>query len=159
MNEMTLTYKFIAGLVGLVLASFFYAWGGRSGKWKRRFVGSFILALTVNILFIAMGKWIAWYLLIYPLLAIGFSMGYGGTDNVGKKIIRRSVYALVVLTSGAFCAYFVGGGAWIMLAVHVGVGMFSVLLGTRNVLPASVEEPLICMVLNLGLICYPFINI
>lgn len=159
MSEYTLGHLFIGGLLGLVLTCLLYMWGGREGKWKRRFVGSFVLALTVNLLFIALGNWKPWYIAIWPLMSIAFSMGYGGTDNVGKKVIRRSIYAVGVLSSGAFCAYFIGGWAWIMFAIHAGIGLFSVILGTKNILPAAVEEPLICMVLNLGLICYPFINI
>lgn len=79
-------------------------------------------------------------------------------EVIYKKILRRSLYALGVMSSGLLCAFIIGHGAWIMLFVHIGVGAFSILLGTKNILPASVEEPLICVLLNLGLICYPFIS-
>ena len=84
-------------------------------------------------------------------------MGYSGGDDVAKKILRRSLYALGVMSSGLLCAFILGGGAWILFAVHIGIGLFSVFLGTKNLLPAAVEEPLICVLLNLILVCYPFL--
>lgn len=77
MNEYVTGYQFIGGLFGLVLSSLLYMLGGRSGKWKRRFLGSFILALTVNLLFLGQGQWSPYYLILWPSLAISFSMGYG----------------------------------------------------------------------------------
>ena len=49
MNEYMTMWQAFGGLVGLILASLMYSWGGRSGKWRRRYVASFILAITVKL--------------------------------------------------------------------------------------------------------------
>ena len=143
--------------MGLVLASYFYADGGRSGKWRRRFLASFILALTVNLLCVFRGIWHWGFLLIFPLLSVSFHLGYGA-DETWMKIIRRSIYALGVLASGAIFVLIFGKSAvWIFLP-HAGIGAWSIYMGVKNPLEAAVEEFLICMMLNLGLIAYPFLS-
>ena len=146
----------LSGLV-IVLASFFYSWGGRSGKWKRRFVGSFILACGVNVLLFWREMWSPWALATYPILAAGFSLGYGA-DMLIEKIIKRIIYASAVCFSGFVLAFVLGGNAWGVLIPHVGIAAWSVYLGTRNPIEAAAEEFFICMVLNLGLMMYPFIG-
>lgn len=158
MSETTLGLQAIGGLVGVVLASTLYMLGGRSGKWKRRFVGSAILAITVNVLFVLRGLWSPWYLLTFPMLIGGFSMGYGA-DELGAKILRRSIYALGVCASGVLIAVVHGvpNGYWLLIP-HIGVGAFSIFLGVKSILPAAVEEVAVCMVLNLFLVFYPFVT-
>lgn len=155
MSEFSIGSIASASLVGLALASWLYMAGGRSGKWKRRFVASFILALTVWLSSIALGNF-DWKLLgIYPLLIAGFSLGYGG-DTLGIKILRRSIYALGVVGSGVACAFILGGNAFWVLPVHVLLGVGSVCLGVKNPLHAASEETFVCASLNLGLLMYAF---
>jgi len=148
-------YKATGGLLGVVLACFFYSWGGRSGKWKRRFIASFILACTVNILCALMGTWTPKQLIIYPLLVGGFSLGYGA-DSFGQKIMRRSIYAAAIIFSGLVLALTIDHGALWVLIPHAGIGAFSIFLGVKNPIYAAAEEVFICAILNVGLVMYPF---
>jgi len=152
------TTVWAAGLAGilLVIGSIFYSLGGRKGKWLRRFVGSFIISLAVWIPSLIMHNFYWWYLAIFPLLAIGFSLGYGA-DIIWEKILKRSVFALAVLSSALLCAIVVGGNGWLLLVYAVGVGAWSVWLGVTNPVEAAGEEFLICMTLNLGLMGFPFV--
>lgn len=157
MSEYTPLWTAFGSLIGLSLSCLLYALGGREGKWKRRFVASFILALTVNLASLIMGRFSFWLFLAFPALIAGFSLGYGA-DVLIWKVIRRSIYALGVIGSGLiFCLVF-GGNAWWVLPIHIGVGLFSVYLGVRNPVYASAEEVFVCALLNIGLCIYPFIN-
>ena len=147
-------------LVGLALACFFYQWGGRDaspGKWLRRFVGSFILASTNVLTSILMGVFSWWFLLSYPLLVAGFSLGYGG-DSTPEKVLRRSIYALGVCSAGLVYCFVLGGRAWLLLSLQVAVGLGSVWLGIKSILHASAEEVFICLLLNGIFMAYPFIR-
>jgi len=157
MSEMVTVYQSSVAMLCLTLACFFYAWGGRSGKWKRRFVGSFVLACGLNLLFAWRGIWSPWFLATYPLLAIGFSIGYGA-DSLDKKLIRRLIYAFGILSSGLLVAWVLGGNAWFVLIPHVGVGLWSIWLGIKNPIEAAAEETFICALLNICLLMYPFIG-
>lgn len=157
MSEYTILWTAFGSLIGLSLACLLYALGGRSGKWKRRFIGSLILASTVSICSFVMGKFSWWLLLTYPCLIFGFSMGYGA-DTTLWKIIRRSIYALCVISAGLVFCFVFGGNAWWVLPIHIGVGLFSVYLGVRNPIWASSEEIFVCALLNFGLCVYPFIS-
>ena len=159
MNEMTTVYQATLAMLGLTAACFMYSWGGRSGKWKRRFIGSFILAATVNGLCAWRGVWNPWIMATFPLLVFGFSMGYGDKGIGGYyKFIRRFIYAACVLLSGVLMASVLGGNAWFVLIPHVGVGIWSVYLGAKNPIEAAAEEVFICALLNIGLVMYPFIG-
>lgn len=156
MSEYTLIYLILGGSVGLVISCFLYSLGGRSGKWKRRFIASAILTATINILSVLLNKWNPWMLAVYPILVTGFSLGYGGTDNLAVKIFKRSYCALVICMAGLLLAFLIGGNAWWVFVAHIITAGISVFLGTKNFLPAAVEEFAICLVLNLFLITYPF---
>lgn len=155
-NEYLTVYQTFYAGIGLTFSSFLYSLGGRGKKFYRRFISSFILACTVNGLMYWRGLWSSWFLLVYPLLCIGFSLGYSA-DNFGIKLLRRTTYALAVLSSGLLIAIVLGGNAWMVFIFHVIIGMSSIYLGTKNFVLAPAEEFLICIVLNLGLISYPFI--
>ncbi len=157
MNEYTILYTAFGTLIGLALASLLYSLGGRSGKWKRRFIASFILAITVNIASLVMGRFSFWLFLAFPALIAGFSMGYGA-DTLMGKILRRSIYAVSVIASGLIFCFVFGGNAWWVLPVHIGVGLFSIYLGVRNPVYAAAEEVFVCALLNIGLCIYPFIS-
>jgi hypothetical protein len=158
MSEYTILYVAFGSMIGLSLACLLYALGGRSGKWKRRFMASFILATTVNIASLIMQRWSFWLLGIYPLLIAGFSLGYGANSMIGK-VIRRSIYALgVCACGGLFWSIFGYKMLWVAIP-HIGVGLFSIYLGVRNPIYAAAEEVFVCALLNIGLCMYPFINL
>jgi len=85
-------------------------------------------------------------------------LGYGATGE-WMKIIRRSVYALGVLSAGLVMAIALGGNAWIVFVPHVGVGLWSIWLGTKNPIESAAEEVFICALLNIGLMMYAFIGV
>ncbi len=157
MSEYTLLYQIFGAGLALVIACFLYSLGGRSGKYRRRFFASAVLTATVNVISALQGKWTSWMLCVYPILVTAFSLGYGGTDDVGLKIFKRSYCALAAVMAGVLMASLLGGNAWWVLVAHAIVASISVFLGTKNFLPAAVEEFAICMVLNLFLIAYPFV--
>lgn len=145
-------------MIGLSLACLLYALGGRSGKWKRRFIASLILATTVNIASLVMQRWSFWLLGTYPLLIGVFSLGYGA-DSTISKIVRRSIYALgVCACGGLFWPIFGYNMLWVAIP-HIGIGLFSIYLGVRNPVAAASEEIFVCALLNLGLVMYPFISL
>ena len=154
--EYLLMYQITGAGLMLVLSSFFYSYGGRAGKWRRRFLASFILAATVNVTCVPRGIWSPWMIAMWPLLSLAYSLGYGAED-AWYKIVRRSIYASAVLMSGLLMAILIGGNAWWVFLPHAICGGLSVYLGVRNPLPASVEEFMVSMVLGLFLISYPFV--
>lgn len=158
MNEFTTLYQATGAGIALVISSFLYSLGGRAGgpgKWVRRFLGSFILAATVCGLCVLRGTFNWWLMGVWPLLIGGMSLGYGA-ESLGGKIARRSIFCGGVVSAGALCAYFLHG--WLVFIPHVGVAVWSIYLGVRNPVEASFEEWYISMLLNLGLIAYPFVS-
>jgi len=157
-HEYIMMYQITGCGFGLVLSSFFYSWGGRAGKWKRRFLASFVLAATVNVACVLRDIWSPWMIAVWPLLSLAYSLGYGAEDT-WYKIVRRSIYASAVLMSGLLMAVLIGGNAWWVFIPHVVCGGLTVYLGIKNPLPAAVEEFMISMSLGLFLIAYPFANV
>jgi hypothetical protein len=154
-NEYFIGYMAFFSLLGLASGCLLYMLGGRQGKWIRRFLGSLIISMDVYTTSVVLGTFNWWLLLIYPVLAIGFSLGYGA-DILWKKIVKRTIFALAVLSAGLICCFSMGGNAWVVFPCHVGIGLWSVYLGVRNPLQAAAEETFVCALLNLGLIMYPF---
>lgn len=153
----------LSGL-GLVISSTLYSLGGRSKKWLRRWLGSFILATVVNFTFHMMGRWSPWYLGIFALLALSYHLGYGASNTI-EKVVRRTLYALAVLMSGLLCAIVLiaSGNVSIMnvctlFVIHTMLCGISVIIGVRNPVYAANEEFFVSMVLNLCLILYPFVG-
>lgn len=144
MNENTLQVIAIlkivwtAGFVGL------YGFGGISGKWKRRLVGSAWMGLGV----FGFSQWTEsfhWWYLIYPaLLCISLHLGYGGND-VKTKLRKRFIYGSCLGLSALPLCY--PSGLFYLFGGHVSLCIFaSVFLGvfnpTRN---ARSEETLIAV--------------
>lgn len=157
MTEMTIGTLATAALGGLIVGCYLYMRGGRSGKWQRRYVGSLAIALTTWLTSYFLGVFEYWHLLVYPALVVGFSFGYGG-DTTVKKVIRRTVFAVSVLSAGLVYTLTLGGNAWLVFPLHVGVGVWSIWMGIKNPIHAAAEEVVVCALLNLGLILYPFIK-
>ena len=150
----------LGGLAAFV-ANVLYAAGGTTGfrKYWRRFVASFILAASCNLIAVYLHTW-AWpMLLMWPVLIGGMSLGYGG-DTVGVKVLKRSIFALGVCTAGVFGLWatdFTGMG-WLVLGLQVVVGAGSIALGVINPFKnAPVEQYLICQLLTLTIPFWGFI--
>lgn len=156
MDEYVIIYQITGGAIAIVISAMLYSLGGRNGKWKRRFVGSFIASATVNILCLMRGIW-AWPLLLtWPLISIGYSLGYGKEGWL--KYVQRTIYATTVCSAGLACAFALGGNAFWLLIPHFGIGLFSIYLGTKNPIAAAAEEFIISLLLTLMLLGYPFLS-
>lgn len=154
MNEYDTVYQFFGGMIAVAVYTLFWMLGGRSGKWLRRYLGTSIFGGAVNVLVALRGIWDPWILGVIPLLMIGSSMGYG-EDSFWPKVARRTLFAAGNLAAGVLMAYVLG--AWWVLIPHVGVGLWSVYLGVKNPIEAAAEEGMICALLSIGLIAYPFV--
>jgi len=143
-----------------VIDCFLWMWGGRSGKWKRRFLGAGIQVLGINIIALITGTWAWQFLLSMGGEAGSRSMGYGG-DTPGEKIMRRTVFALGSLASGAILAWGTGftGKAITLLICQAIASVVSIVLGIKNPLPAAVEEVFVCLSLKYINYGYIFIGI
>ena len=158
MNEYKILWTGAASLIGLVIASTLYAIGGRKYKAIRRFGGSLILTVTIVMSAIVMEVYSHMLWIIYPLLAAGFSLGYGG-DGFWEKLTRRSIYAIAICGSGLFLALLFGvPNGFNLFYIHLVMGAISVALGLANPVYAPIEEMLVCMVLNIMLIAYPYLT-
>ena len=139
-----------------------FAWmaGGRSGKWKRRFVGAGIQTLGINILALITGTWVWQFLLSLGGEFGSRSMGYGG-DTTSEKIMRRTVFVLGSLAVGVILAWGVGfnGKAITLLVCQAVASVVSIILGVKNPLPAAVEEVFVCLSLKYINYGYIFINV
>jgi len=158
MTEYTTNYQVVSAGLGLVIASALYSWGGRGRTTKlwRRIGSAFILGLIFNLLTLVREIWSAWFLLIPLLLFGGFSLGYG-SDYFETKLLKRTVYALAIIFSGVVVCIIMQAGWWILIP-HAGIGLWSIYLGIKSIIETPAEEFFICMILNLGLLMYPFIG-
>jgi hypothetical protein len=155
-------YLYLVGMDGFLafVACFLYSWGGQQGKWKRRFIASFVLALAANLTAVFLSRWSWPYLLFWPCLIGGFSLGYGA-DTFWAKFIKRTVFALGVCFCGVIGLWMTGftGYGWGILISQILLSGFSVYLGTKNPYSsARVEEYLICQVLVLTIPFWPFVR-
>lgn len=149
MTETNLGMLASIGLGVCVLDTFLWMLGGRSNKFIRRYIGSFLQTLAINILSIFTATW-AWQFVLALGPEIGSrSMGYGG-DTTGEKILRRSVFAIGSLLAGAFLAWGVGFNAKTitLLICQAVASIVSIILGVKNPLPAAVEEVFVCLSLK-----------
>jgi hypothetical protein len=143
------------------IANVLYQLGGISNKWLRRYLASFVLALAANLVGGLIGNWHWQYILMWPCLIGGFSLGYGG-DTTTEKIIKRTIYALGVLMAcvmGLWAASFSGAGITLMIIAAI-TGLGSVVLGVVNPFTsARVEEFLVCQVLTLFIPFWAYVRI
>lgn len=155
MSEYGIGYAFSAAALGLVAALTLYWLGGRRGKWRRRFVGSAVLAGTNvgTILWFGMFSW--WFLLPFPILAAAWSLPYG-SDSFLTKLGLRLAYAVASVSAGLPYCLVIGGKAWWVLAYHLSVALASVILALKNPVHAPAEEGAVCLSLGAGFILYPF---
>lgn len=149
MTETTLGTLAVTALGICIVDCFFWMWGGRSGKYKRRFIGSTIQTLGINILALVMSTWVWQYAASLITEFISRSLGYGG-ESTGEKVLRRSVFALGSLATGVLLAWGCefSGKAIALLVGQVIASAVSILLGVKNPLPAAVEEVFVCLSLK-----------
>lgn len=140
----------------LIVGCWLYMLGGRSMKWRRRFIGSLICATAIWVGLLLMGRFKWQALGIYPLLMIGFSLGYGA-EVVFEKIIKRGLIVACLCLSGVLMAYVLGGKAWQILPLQAFIGLGSIYLGVKNPVQAAGEEFFVCLLLTECLIMYPLI--
>lgn len=147
-----------SGVASLV-ASILYMLGGTVGFTKalRRYGATFFLAVMSNINAIVMGVWSWQFILIYPALIGGFSLGYGASTT-GEKILKRTIFALGSLSAIIFGLWGLGFPVmgWLVLGLAILIGLTSVVMGVFNPFNnAPLEQYLICQVLTLFI---PFIS-
>ena len=157
MNEIWLGTIPLFELFILAAGCWFYMWGGRSGKWKRRFIGSFICATAAWVGLLLMGRFKFLTLAAYPLLAIGFSLGYGA-DRLLTRVGQRFIIVVTTALTGVVMGLALGGSAWIVLPLQVFIGLGSMWLGLKNPIQAAAEEFFVCLLLTECLAMYPFIT-
>lgn len=132
-----------------VVDCFFWMLGGRSGTWKRRYVGSIIQTLGLNIIALIVGTWVYQYVISVFAEFASRSMGYGG-DTTAQKILKRSVFAAGSLAVGFILAWGLAfsGKAVVLLICQAVASVVSIILGVKNPLPAAVEEVFVCLSLK-----------
>ena len=152
------------GFMSLV-SSILYMWGGTAmswggKKWLRRFLGSFVLAVAASVVAVVLAKWDWRYIIMYPCLVAGFSLGYGA-GTTSAKIYKRTVFAFGVLTAcivGAWIAGFTPS-ANLVLGLATATGMTSVALGVWNPFSnAPLEQYIICQLLTLYVPFWAFVR-
>lgn len=157
MDEQIVIWQFSVAMVILTIGCTLYSLGGYSGKWKRRFIGSFILSGGFNALCAWRGIWSPWLLTSFPILIGSFCLPYGADTLFPKLVKRASVVAAVLVSGLAFCLIN-GGNAWWVMVPHAGVGVWSIYLGVKNPIQSRAEEGFVCLFLCAGLMMYPFIG-
>lgn len=150
------------GGFGAFLANVLYMLGGTEGfgLWTRRFLGMSVLALTGNIVALLLGAWLWQYLLFFPILIAGSTLGYGA-DSTWKKILRRTIFALAISAACLLGAWAHGFTIFSLMIVGLSfaVGLGSVILGVFNPFNnAPVEQFLICQLLTLFIPFWGFVK-
>jgi len=155
MNEVLVMWQFIIAMVVLTIGCGLYSMGGYSGKWKRRFVASFIISGGFNALCAWRGLWNPYLLTAFPVLIGAFCLPYGA-DTLFPKLLKRFCVVAAVIASGlAFCM--TNDKGWLVMVPHAGIGAWSMYLGVVNPIQARAEEGFICLFLSAGLLMYPFV--
>ena len=154
MSEVNIGILWSVSGIALVAASTLYWIGGTFNKLWRRLGSAIILFVTVMGISSYLGSYSHYLWIMLPCLIGGFFMGYGGDG----KVLKRTLYALGVCGAGVVYCAVEGGRTWLILPLHIGVGVWSVWLGTKSIVHAKAEEGAICLLLNAGLILYPFVR-
>lgn len=159
MTETMLGTLAVGALGVCVIDSWLWMAGGRSGKWKRRYIGAFIQSLGLSIAALLAGTWHWVFLAIMGPEVGSRSLGYGG-DTTPEKISRRTVFAAGSLFVGALLAWGTGfsGAAIIVLICQTLASACTIVLGVKNPVPAAVEEVFVCFSLKYFNYAYIFIN-
>jgi len=155
MNETWLGTIAFIGLLITAVAAWFYMLGGRSGKWRRRFIGSLIGATAIWVLALLLGVFNFLLLLIYPFYIGLYVLGYG-SDIPIIKVVKRSIIVVASLATALLFCFLYGGNCWLVLPLSAFIGAGSVWLGVKNPIQAPVEEFFVCLLLTEINLLYPF---
>lgn len=137
MNEITLQWIQFSKLILLAIVAACYAFGGISGKWKRRFLGSALLVAGFATYALIASKFSWWILLCYPLYVISLSLGYGGNTFL-KKVIKRGYCGAAISLASLPLALSVGSmGMWyghlvLMTGMMIWLGVWNQTPSARN---------------------------
>ena len=153
-SEMWLGTIPVFGMLLIIAGAWLYQAGGRSGKWKRRFLGSFIVSSSIWGVSYLLGNFSWWLVALYPLCIGSFVLGYG-SDNTWGKIGRRATVASASLMSGILLA--VVFSAWGVFPIEVATASLTIYLGVKNPIQAAPEEFFICVLLWLPKLMYCFV--
>lgn len=137
MTETVLQVQAVCKLVWVASYAALYGFGGISGKWKRRFVGSAWAMLGVFGFSMWQECWHPVLLLYLPMLIGASSLGYGASGSL-TKVKRRAISGLAYGVSALPIAWYYG--TWATFTLHIilctvisiVLGAFQVVRGTRN---------------------------
>lgn len=146
----------LIGIIVLAVGCWFYMWGGRSDKWKRRFIGSLICSIAIWLESLILGNFSLLQLIAYPITILYFSLGYGASIPL-NKLIKRSIVAICSILVGLLFCFTIGGKAWLILPLQVLIASGSIWLGIKNPLHAAPEEFFVCLLLTECNLMYPLI--
>ena len=144
MSEIFIVTVAFIELIVLAIGCWCYMWGGRSGKWKRRFIGSLICSTAVWVGLLLMNRFSYWSLLIYPILAIGFSLGYG-SDIEYEKFFKRLIIVVTICGAGLILTFILKGSSIYILPLQLLIACGSIWLGLKNPIQAAAEEFFACL--------------
>lgn len=144
------------------VAACLYAAGGTDPypKALRRVGSTIVLSAALIFTAIFVHRWAWQYLGVPVILAIGFSLGYGG-DSFWQKLLKRTSCAIAIMATSWLCLWATGftHSGWMNLGIIHWVGATSIVLGAANPYNnAPLEQFLICQVLNIFLVSWPFIK-
>lgn len=144
------------------LASVFYMMGGTEPwkKWIRRYLGTFLLSLSLNLIAIVNTCWHWQYMLTYAFLILGFSLPYGA-DTVSEKIFKRSVFVVGSLLASFVCLWAIDFSVfgWVVFVLQSLIGLGSIVLGVINPFKnAPLEQYLISQLLTLFFVFWSFVR-
>ena len=155
---------FSIGLDGILttVGAILYAAGGTTpySKSLRRIGTSACLSVALIFTALFVQRWAWQYLGVPIILFAGFSLGYGA-DTFWQKFFKRTACAFAIMSASILCLWATGftPSGMIVLGMTFWVGITSVILGVTNPFNnAPLEQFLICMVLNIFLISWPFVR-
>ena len=116
MTETTLQIINSLKILAIGVFAALYGFGGISGKWKRRIIGSAVFTAGICGFSLWTNSFHWTYLSCALLLFSSLSIGYGGIF-LKDKIIKRSRYGLACALSAL--PIFVVQQAWTLLLLHI----------------------------------------
>lgn len=146
MEESTLQIISILKLLTAVGVAALYAYGGMSGKWKRRFIAPVLLFLAVAGFSLWQGSF-KWWVLLSVLPYFGsLSIGYGESSSLNKllksKYLTRFVVAMAFVVSAL--PLVITYQSWVLFGLHtVFLTSTIVIMGSFNPVSARAEETII----------------
>lgn len=143
--EIALSNSILPRVLILAVFSWLYSLGGRSGKWKRRWLAPIWMVLSVSLLSLYFHSF-KWYIPVILLFLIPtLTLGYGHDQFFGK-LARRAVYGLCIGLVGFVLGICLGVPEMGILQAILAT-LTSIYIGTQNPIEASLEEGFIALLL------------